>query len=149
MRPPPGLLLGLVQSKHPVQQWIHNDCCNINCYQDKSHSHGDPTSLAPHERLTDLAVAPHEKPHPGAAAREPPIPAKFQSALLKKCWCDGLAFSHLTSGPRGWLFLGLPCSLYEERATSTAPPISTSTVPAGARLDGWALNNYPPTLLIW
>src|SRR5574341_696297 len=36
------------------------------------HSHGDPTSLAPHERLTDLAVAPREKPHPGAAAREPP-----------------------------------------------------------------------------
>ena len=25
-----------------------------------------------HERLTDLAVAPREKPHPGAAAREPP-----------------------------------------------------------------------------
>ena len=33
---------------------------------------GDPTSLAPHERLTDLAVVPREKPHPGAAAREPP-----------------------------------------------------------------------------
>ena len=29
------------------------------------HSHGDPTSLAPHERLTDLAVVPREKPHPG------------------------------------------------------------------------------------
>ena len=24
------------------------------------HSHGDPTSLAPHERLTDLAVVPRE-----------------------------------------------------------------------------------------
>ena len=33
---------------------------------------GDPTSLAPHERLTDLAVVPREKPHTGAAAREQP-----------------------------------------------------------------------------
>src|SRR5574337_1254049 len=32
----------------------------------------DPTSLAPHERLTDLAVVPREKPHTGAAAREQP-----------------------------------------------------------------------------
>ena len=37
-----------------------------------SPSHGDPTSLAPHERLTDLAVVPREKPHTGAAAREQP-----------------------------------------------------------------------------
>ena len=37
-----------------------------------SGSHGDPTSLAPHERLTDLAVVPREKPHTGAAAREQP-----------------------------------------------------------------------------
>ena len=29
-----------------------------------------PTSLAPHERLTDLAVVPREKLHTGAAARE-------------------------------------------------------------------------------
>src|SRR5574341_1577497 len=36
------------------------------------HSHGDPTSLAPHERLTDLAVVPREKPDTGAAAREQP-----------------------------------------------------------------------------
>src|SRR5574340_251473 len=36
------------------------------------HSHGDPTSLAPHERLTDLAVVPREKPHTGAAAGEQP-----------------------------------------------------------------------------
>src|SRR5574341_127867 len=36
------------------------------------HSRGDPTSLAPHERLTDLAVVPREKPHTGAAAREQP-----------------------------------------------------------------------------
>ena len=35
-------------------------------------THGDPTSLAPHERLTDLAVVPREKPHTGAAAREQP-----------------------------------------------------------------------------
>ena len=34
-----------------------------------SHSYGDPTSLAPHERLTDLAVVPREKPHTVAAAR--------------------------------------------------------------------------------
>ena len=34
--------------------------------------HGDPTSLPPHERLTDLAVVPREKPHTGAAAREQP-----------------------------------------------------------------------------
>src|SRR5574337_998310 len=33
---------------------------------------GDPTSLAPHERLPDLAVVPREKPHTGGAAREPP-----------------------------------------------------------------------------
>ena len=32
----------------------------------------DPTSLAPHERLTDVAVVPREKPHTGAAAREQP-----------------------------------------------------------------------------
>ena len=31
-----------------------------------------PTSLPPHERLTDLAVVPREKPHTGAAAREQP-----------------------------------------------------------------------------
>ena len=31
-----------------------------------------PTSLAPHERLTDLAVVPREKPHTGAAPREQP-----------------------------------------------------------------------------
>ena len=29
------------------------------------HSHGDPTSLAPHERLTDLTVVPREKAHTG------------------------------------------------------------------------------------
>ena len=29
-------------------------------------------ALAPHERLTDLAVVPREKPHTGAAAREQP-----------------------------------------------------------------------------
>ena len=29
-------------------------------------AHGDPTSLAPYERLTDLAVVPREKPHTGA-----------------------------------------------------------------------------------
>ena len=29
-------------------------------------------SLAPHERLTDLAVVPREKPNTGAAAREQP-----------------------------------------------------------------------------
>ena len=50
-----------------------------SCQQNKDyiqkpprHSHEDPTSLAPHERLTDLAVVPREKPHPGAAARETP-----------------------------------------------------------------------------
>ena len=36
------------------------------------HSHGDPTSLAPHERLTDLAIVPREKPHTRAAAQEKP-----------------------------------------------------------------------------
>ena len=30
----------------------------------------DNTPGAPHERLTDLAVVPREKPHTGAAARE-------------------------------------------------------------------------------
>src|SRR5574341_621313 len=42
------------------------------CRAPPRHSHGDPTSLAPHERLTDLAVVPREKPHTGAAAREQP-----------------------------------------------------------------------------
>ena len=32
----------------------------------------DGRSLAPHERLTDLAVVPREKAHTGAAAREQP-----------------------------------------------------------------------------
>ena len=40
--------------------------------QETGITHGDPTSLAPHERLTDLAVVPREKPHTGAAAREQP-----------------------------------------------------------------------------
>src|SRR5574341_891950 len=42
------------------------------CRAPPRHSHGDPTSLAPPERLTDLAVVPREKPHTGAAAREQP-----------------------------------------------------------------------------
>ena len=42
------------------------------CLLETRHSHGDPTSLAPHERLTDLDVLPREKPHTGAAAREQP-----------------------------------------------------------------------------
>ena len=33
---------------------------------------GDLTSLAPHERLPELAVVPREKPHTGAAARGKP-----------------------------------------------------------------------------
>ena len=37
-----------------------------------SPKHNSPTSLAPHERLTDLAVVPREKAHTGAAAREQP-----------------------------------------------------------------------------
>ena len=32
----------------------------------------DKEAWAPHERLTDLAVVPREKPHTGAAAREQP-----------------------------------------------------------------------------
>src|SRR5574341_1907377 len=43
------------------------------------HSHGDPTSLPPHERLTDLAVVPREKPHTGAAAREQPRASPVRS----------------------------------------------------------------------
>ena len=39
---------------------------------DDKHPLPSPTSLAPHERLTDLAVVPREKPHTGAAAREQP-----------------------------------------------------------------------------
>ena len=52
----------------------------------RRHSHGDPTSLAPHERLTDLAVVPREKPHTGAAAREQPrdspVKVEFNKATL-------------------------------------------------------------------
>src|SRR5574338_635524 len=46
----------------------HGDWSSDVCSSDL----GDPTSLAPHERLTDLAVVPREKPHTGAAAREQP-----------------------------------------------------------------------------
>ena len=64
------------------------------------HSHGDPTSLAPHERLTDLAVVPREKPHTGAAARaglrlseDTPYPQHRESAAvaspLKQKGADG------------------------------------------------------------
>ena len=35
-----------------------------------SPAHEDPTSLAPHERLSELVVLPREKTHTGAAARE-------------------------------------------------------------------------------
>ena len=42
--------------------------CDFNIFN--NNTHGDPTSLAPHERLTDLAVVPREKPHTGAAARD-------------------------------------------------------------------------------
>ena len=42
----------------------------------------DPTSLAPHERLTDLAVVPREKPHTGAAAREQPRDSDRKSTRL-------------------------------------------------------------------
>src|SRR5574337_2177554 len=45
------------------------------------HSHGDPTSLAPHERLPDLAVVPREKPPTGAAAREQPR----ASPVIERC----------------------------------------------------------------
>src|SRR5574340_355076 len=45
----------------------------------RRHSHGDPTSLAPHERLTDLAVVPREKPHTGAAARSEEHTSELQS----------------------------------------------------------------------
>src|SRR5574342_266221 len=51
------------------------------CRAPLRHSHGDPTSLAPHERLTDLAVVPREKPHTGAAAREQPR----DSAVIEGC----------------------------------------------------------------
>src|SRR5574337_1054780 len=45
-----------------------------------------PTSLAPHERLTDLAVVPREKPHTGAAAREQPrdSPVKIGRASCRE-----------------------------------------------------------------
>src|SRR5574337_1666399 len=52
------------------------------------HSHGDPTSLAPPERLTDLAVVPREKPHTGAAAREQPrdSPVIERGGPLSPAW---------------------------------------------------------------
>ena len=36
------------------------------------HTHGDLTSLAPHERLSELPVVPREKSDTGAAAGENP-----------------------------------------------------------------------------
>ena len=65
-----------VHCKNPVVIFDMNELCesgSIELQQNiVSDSHGDPTSLAPHERLTDLAVAPSENAHPGAASREPP-----------------------------------------------------------------------------
>ena len=60
------------------------------------HSHGDPTSLVPHERLTDLAVVPREKPHTGAAAwNNPEIPPSSRDEGL--CLLHGLATNLATS----------------------------------------------------
>ena len=36
------------------------------------HLHGDPTSLVPQERLTELGVGPREKPDTGGSARDKP-----------------------------------------------------------------------------
>ena len=43
-----------------------------------------PTSLAPHERLTDLAVVPREKPHTGAPLENnPEIPPSSRDEGLR------------------------------------------------------------------
>ena len=48
------------------------------------HSHADPTSLAPHERLTDLAVVPREKPHTGSPLENnPEIPPSSRDEGLR------------------------------------------------------------------
>ena len=56
-------------------------CDSMDCGPPDSFAHevlqarlleGDPTSLAPHERLTDLAVVPREKPHTVAGVAEQP-----------------------------------------------------------------------------
>ena len=56
----------------------------FTCLFPPRHSHGDPTSLAPHERLTDLAVVPREKPHPGAPLENnPEIPPSSRDEGLR------------------------------------------------------------------
>ena len=42
------------------------------CGSPLHHTHGDLTSLAPHERLSELPVVPREKSDTGAAAGENP-----------------------------------------------------------------------------
>ena len=72
------------------------------------HSHGDPTSRVPQERLTELGVVPREKPHTGASAREKPrdTPSSRNEPFLSenKVGAQGskiledLFFSGLTNG---------------------------------------------------
>ena len=45
------------------------------------HTHGDLTSLAPHERLSELPVVPREKSDTGAAAGENPRDAPVITRL--------------------------------------------------------------------
>ena len=45
---------------------------NLEQAKEAANRIGYPVVLPPHERLTDLAVVPREKPHTGAAAREQP-----------------------------------------------------------------------------
>ena len=53
-----------------------------------SHSHGDLTSLAPHERLPELPIIPREKSHTGSPARENPRDA---SVIIRMDWLGLLA----------------------------------------------------------
>src|SRR5574340_675550 len=62
--------------------FFFNDTATTEIYTLSLHDALPISSLAPHERLTDLAVAPREKPHPGAATREQPR----DSRVIQRRW---------------------------------------------------------------
>ena len=68
--PPPDKDLESPSSTRPEARFPNNDSRAMT--RPPRHSHKDPTSLVPHERLTEPGVVCREKPHTGAAAREKP-----------------------------------------------------------------------------
>ena len=68
--PPPEKDLERPSSQHLKASFPYHDSSAMT--RSPSPLAGDPTSLVPHERLTELGVVPREKPHTAAAAREKP-----------------------------------------------------------------------------